>query len=777
VGRYALLIAAGEYEDQTLARLRAPSQDVDRLAAILEAPEVGGFTSVAVLQDRTDYQLRMAIEEMLAERERDDLVLVYFSCHGLVDLQRRLYFATTNTQQRRPAGTAVSRTFVNEQLEGCIARAKVLILDCCFSGAFAEGFKSAPMSALEGQVGRGYVVLAASDAYEYAFEADSVTGAVPRASVFTDILIEGLSSGAADLDGDHRIGVDELFRYAREGVRRRFPNQTPRFWANDAELDIYLATAGQPEPTGIDASTVGSGRGGRNVELGLAVRPSNYNRNQVIVAQGLRAASERVRLMLGPLGRHIMVEDEDGHYIEADDAQMFATRYRPADPRDRLGAAYVAEIVERAHRQAGDGAATAVVLAQAMVEAAAAALRAGAHPMALASGVEAGVARTIEALAPLARDLETKEQLKAFCAMAAREPVAGEVIAEAMDRVGKEGVITVAEANTLGLELEIMEGMRVDEGYISPHFVTDLDRMKCVLEDPYILMVNDKISANQDLVPVLEKVKESGKPLLILAEDVEGEALETLIVNKLKDKLTSAAVKAPSSGSRRRAIVQDIATLTGGLVISAEVGLNLESVDLHMLGRARTVIVTKDDTIIVDGLGDPEQIAGRVDQIRDQIEDCGTSHAYEREKLQERLAKLAGGVAVIKVGAATAAERAERYARYERAVRASITVIVEGLLPGGGTSLCAVAAAVAEDADNSDRGIGVQVVAGSLDAPYRQILANAGIPALATAGTEIDVSSGAPANLFDIGIFDSSGVLRSALEAAMRATIRFLKVA
>ena len=299
MGRYALLIAAGEYEDHTLARLRAPHQDVDRLAAILEAPEVGGFTSVTVLQDTVDYQLRMAIEEMLTERMRDDLVLVYFSCHGIVDGQHRLYFATTNTRHTRPAGTAVSRTFVNEQLEACVASARVLILDCCYSGAFAEGFKSAPKSALEGQVGRGYVVLAASDAYEYAYEADSVTDAAPRASVFTDVLIEGLSSGAADLDGDHRIGVDELFRYVQEGVRRRSPNQTPRFWANDAELNIYLATAGQPESAATATSTVRPARDASTGEVGLAVRPSNYNRNQVIVARGLRVASDRIRLCSG----------------------------------------------------------------------------------------------------------------------------------------------------------------------------------------------------------------------------------------------------------------------------------------------------------------------------------------------------------------------------------------------------------------------------------------------------------------------------------------------
>ena len=769
MGRYALLIAAGEYEDQTLAQLRAPGQDVSRLAALLEAPEVGGFNSVTVLQDTADHQLRMAVEELLSERLRDDLVLVYFSCHGIVDGQHRLYFATTNTRHTRPASTAVSRTFINEQLEACVASAKVLILDCCYSGAFAEGFKSAPTSPLDGQVGRGYVVLAASDAYEYAYEADSLTDAAPRASVFTDILIEGLSSGAADLDGDHRVGVDELFRYVQEGVRRRAANQTPRFWANDAELNIYLATAGQPGSAATAVNTVGAAGTG---EPGLAARPSNYNRNQVIVARGLRACSDRVRLMLGPLGRRILVEDETGQYVETADAHTFASLYRPEDPRDRLGASYVAEIVEQAHRKAGDGAATAVVLAQAMVEGAAAALRSGAHPMALASGIEAGVARTIEALAPLARDLETKEQASAFAAMAARDPVAGDMIAEAMDKVGKEGVIIVEENNTLRLELELTEGMRFDKGYISPYFLTDSERGECVLEDPYVLVTNSKISYNKDLLPLLEKVMPSGKPLLVIAEDVDGEVLATLVVNKIKDIFKSAAVKAPGFGNRRKAILEDIAILTGAQVISEA---ELAEATLASLGRLRNAIITQDETTLVDGAGDPDGIARRVNQIRAEIEN--TDSDYDREKLQERLAKLAGGVAVIKIGAATQAELTERKMLFERALRAMRRVVADGLLPGGGVSLCKVAEVVAATAESNDQGAGVQIVARSLDAPYTQLLANAGIPAQAAAGLGINVVTGAPSDLFAAGIFDSGGVVKSALEAAMQAVIRFLKVA
>jgi chaperonin GroEL len=766
VGRYALLIAASEYEDQTLAQLRAPGQDVDRLAAILEAPEVGGFDSVTVLQDAADYQLRIAIEEMMAERLRDDLVLVYFSCHGIVDGQHRLYFAATNTRHTRPAGTAVSRTFVNEQLEGCVASAKVLILDCCYSGAFAEGFKSAPATALEGQVGRGYVVLTASDAYEYAYEADSVTDAAPRASVFTDVLIEGLSSGAADLDGDHQIGVDELFRYVQEGVRRRSANQTPRFWANDAELNIYLARADQPSAP--RAATLG-----READAVIRLaQTSNYNRNQVIVARGLRGAADRIRLMLGPLGRRILVEDENGHHIEAADAYTFTTLYRPEDPRDRLGASYAAQIVAQAHRQSGDGAATAVVLAQAMVEGAAAALRTGRHPMALASGLETGVARAIGALAQLARDVETKEQVSAFAAMVARDPAAGEIFAEAMDKVGREGVIVIEETNAFGIELEITAGMRFDKGYISPYFVTDDRRMECVLWDPYVLIVNGKISANAELLPILDKVVQSGNPLLVIAEVVEGEALATMVVNKIRDIFKSAAVKAPGFGDSRQAVLEDVAVLTGGQVISPG---HLAETSIEMLGRARKVIISKDETTLIDGAGHRGGIEARVNQIRAEVE--YTHSDYDREKLQERLAKLSGGVAVIKISAATETELTDLKRRYEGVGQVCRMIVAEGLLPGGCTSLCAVAETITATADDSDLGAGIQAVAEALRAPYVQILINAGIPAQASAGRGIDVLSGAPADLFSAKIFDSTGVLRSALGAAKEAAIRFLKVA
>ena len=748
MGRYALLIASGEYEDQTLSGLRAPNQDVDRLAAVLEAPDTGGFSSVTILRDAPDHQLRVAIEELLADRLRDDLVLVYFSCHGIVDAQHRLYFATTNTRHTRPAGTAVSRTFVNEQLEACVASAKVLILDCCFSGAFAEGFKSAPATALEGQVGRGYVVLAASDAYEYAYEADSLTDAAPHASIFTDVLLEGLSSGAADLDGDDRIGVDELFRYTRDGVRRRQPNQTPRFFANDADLNIYLARVSKLRPA-VEA-----------VPADSPARPSNYNRNQVVVARGFRAAADRIRLMLGPLGRRILVEDANGEHVEAADARAFTRLFRPGDPRDRLGASYAADVVDQVHREAGDGAATAIVLTQAMLDGAAAALRAGAHPMALARGVEAGVAQTIGELARRARQIETKEQIAALIANAAGEALTGEILAEAIDKVGKEGVITVEESSVFGDELELTEGLRFDHGYISAYFITDTDRAEAVFDEPYLLLVNGKISAVGDLLPVLEKVIEKGRPLVVIAEDVEGEALATLVVNKVKETFKSAAVKTPGGIPE----LQDLAVLTGGEVVSDATGLR--DTELSSLGRARRVVIGKDHTTIVDAFGDSARILSTIDQLR--LEITRARSDQDRERLQVRLAKLAGGIAVIKVGGGNEDELRERKQRFERMIRAARRALDEGVHAGAATSLVA-AGPVGGD------GAGERIVAAALGAPYAQIVANAGLTA--EPGKQVDIYTGAPLDLFAEHIYDSQGMLRAALEAARTATVRFLSVA
>ncbi|HEX2417681.1 MAG TPA: chaperonin GroEL, partial [Micromonosporaceae bacterium] len=406
---------------------------------------------------------------------------------------------------------------------------------------------------------------------------------------------------------------------------------------------------------------------------------------------------------------------------------------------------------------------------------------AGANPMDLKRGIEQAVEAAVEALRQLSKDVDSKEQIASVAAISAGDTSVGEIIAEAMDKVGKEGVITVEESNTFGLELELTEGMRFDKGYISGYFVTDTERMEAVLEDPYILIANQKISAVKDLLPVLEKVMQGGKPLVIIAEDVEGEALATLVVNKIRGTFKSVAVKAPGFGDRRKAMLQDIAILTGGQLISEEVGLKLENADLSLLGQARKVVITKDETTIVDGAGDTEQIAGRVNQIRSEIEKSDSD--YDREKLQERLAKLAGGVAVIKVGAATEVELKERKHRIEDAVRNAKAAVEEGIVPGGGVALVQAGKDAFSKLDLAgDEAIGAQIVQASLSAPLRQIAVNAGLEGGVVVekvrnlenGHGLDAATGEYVDMLAAGIIDPAKVTRSALQNAASIAALFL---
>src|SRR5947207_2426055 len=392
--------------------------------------------------------------------------------------------------------------------------------------------------------------------------------------------------------------------------------------------------------------------------------------------RGMNVLADTVRVTLGPKGRNVVLGTRWGAPTITNDGVSIAKEIELDDPYEKLGAELVKEVAKKTDDVAGDGTTTATVLAQALVREGLRNVAAGANPLGLKHGIELAVAAVTEALARQAQDVETRQQIAATASISAADPTVGEIIAEAMDKVGKEGVITVEESNTFGLELELTEGMRFDKGYISPYFVTDTERMEAVLDDPYLLVVDSKIASVKDLLPLLEKVMQSGKPLAILAEDVEGEALATLVVNKIRGTFKSVAVKAPGFGDRRKAMLADIAILTGGQVISEEVGLKLDTAGLELLGRARKVVVAKDETTIVEGAGDADQIAGRVNQIRGEIENSDSD--YDREKLQERLAKLAGGVAVIKVGAATEVELKERKHRIEDAVRNAKAAVEEG---------------------------------------------------------------------------------------------------
>jgi chaperonin GroEL len=497
--------------------------------------------------------------------------------------------------------------------------------------------------------------------------------------------------------------------------------------------------------------------------------------------RGMNQLADAVRVTLGPRGRNVVLEKKWGAPTITNDGVSIAKEIELEDPYEKIGAELVKEVAKKTDDVAGDGTTTATVLAQALVREGLRNVAAGANPMALKRGIEKAVERVSEELSKMAKDVETKEQIASTASISAADPAIGEMIAEAMDKVGKEGVITVEESNTFGLELELTEGMRFDKGYISPYFVTDPERMETVLDDPYVLILNSKISAVKDLLPLLEKVMQSGKPLAIIAEDVEGEALATLVVNKIRGTFKSVAVKAPGFGDRRKAMLQDIAILAGGQVISEEVGLKLENAGLDLLGRARKVVVTKDETTIVEGAGDAEQIAGRVNQIRAEIEKSDSD--YDREKLQERLAKLAGGVAVIKAGAATEVELKERKHRIEDAVRNAKAAVEEGIVAGGGVALLQASTTAFEKLDlDADEMTGANIVKIALEAPLKQIAINAGLEGGVVTekvrnlevGHGLDAATGEYKDMIKAGIIDPAKVTRSALQNAASIAALFL---
>ncbi|GID94974.1 chaperonin GroEL [Amorphoplanes digitatis] len=496
---------------------------------------------------------------------------------------------------------------------------------------------------------------------------------------------------------------------------------------------------------------------------------------------GMNQLADAVKVTLGPKGRNVVLEKKWGAPTITNDGVSIAKEIELEGTFEKIGAELVKEVAKKTDDVAGDGTTTATVLAQALVREGLRNVAAGANPMALKRGIEAAVSAVSEALSQLAKDVETKEQIASTASISAGDSTVGEIIAEAMDKVGKEGVITVEESNTFGLELELTEGMRFDKGYISAYFMTDAERMEAVFDDPYILIANSKISAVKDLLPVLEKVMQGGKPLIIIAEDVEGEALATLVVNKVRGTFKSVAVKAPGFGDRRKAMLDDIAILTGGTVISEEVGLKLDAADLSLLGQARKVVITKDETTIVDGSGNAEQIQGRVNQIRAEIEKSDSD--YDREKLQERLAKLAGGVAVIKVGAATEVELKERKHRIEDAVRNAKAAVEEGIVPGGGVALVQAGKSAFDKLDLvGDEATGANIVKVALDSPLRQIAVNAGLEGGVVvekvrnleAGWGLNAASGEYVDLLAAGIIDPAKVTRSALQNAASIAALFL---
>jgi chaperonin GroEL len=497
---------------------------------------------------------------------------------------------------------------------------------------------------------------------------------------------------------------------------------------------------------------------------------------------GMNKLADAVRVTLGPKGRNVVLDKKWGAPTITNDGVSIAKEIELEDPYEQIGAALVKEVAKKTDDVAGDGTTTATVLAWAMVHEGLRNVAAGANPMVLKKGIEAAVDVAVDSIKGIAVDVESKEQIAQVAAISAADPEIGEMISNAIDKVGKDGVITVEESNTFGMEMDLVEGMRFDKGYISPYFVTDTERMEAALENPYILLVSSKITTVRDLVPVLEKVMQGGNPLVIIAEDIEGEALATLVVNKIRGTFKSVAVKAPGFGDRRKAMLQDMAILTGGQVISEDVGLKLENTTLDLLGQAKRVIVTKDETTIVEGAGDEADIKGRISQIKSEIEN--TDSDYDREKLQERLAKLTGGVAVLKVGAATEVELKEKKHRIEDAVSTTKAAIEEGVVPGGGVALVRSLDAVEALAKSltGDEATGARMVAKALTAPLKQIAENAGMEGgvviervRGLSGSEgLNAATGEYEDLVKIGVIDAAKVTRSALQNAASIAALFL---
>ena len=497
---------------------------------------------------------------------------------------------------------------------------------------------------------------------------------------------------------------------------------------------------------------------------------------------GMNQLADAVRVTLGPKGRNVVLEKKWGAPTITNDGVSIAKEIELEDPYEKIGAELVKEVAKKTDDVAGDGTTTATVLAWAMVHEGLRNVAAGANPMVLKKGIEAGVAAAVASIKNLAKEVDSKDQIAQVASISAADEEIGRMISEAIDKVGKDGVITVEESNTFGMDMDLVEGMRFDKGYISPYFVTDPERMEAALDDPYILLVGTKISSVRDLLPVLEKVMQTGRALVIVAEDVEGEALATLVVNKIRGTFKSVAVKAPGFGERRKAMLQDIAILTGGQVITEEVGLKLEAVTLDLLGRAKKVLITKDETTVVEGAGNEDDIKGRISQIKTEIDN--TDSDYDREKLQERLAKLSGGVAVLKVGAATEVELKEKKHRIEDAVSTTKAAIEEGIVPGGGVALLRSQAAVLEAAGklSGDEATGARMVAKALEAPIKQIAENAGMEGGVVvekvrnlSGSEgLNAATGEYTDLVKIGVIDAAKVTRSALQNAASIAALFL---
>ncbi|WP_328690684.1 chaperonin GroEL [Streptomyces phaeochromogenes] len=790
--RRALLIATADYEDTRWNPLEAPLRDAEELGSVLEDPAIGRYEVTKVLNQQAHIIQRELLRFFAAAR-LDDELLVYFSCHGIKDYDEALFFAASNTDKERELleSCSVPAEFVSRHLERCSARRKVLLLDCCFSGAFRPGSKGGDPTIDFGNSfnGSGTVVISATDETQLAFELDPETNSgLPSLSVFTSTVVGGLRTGDADVDGDGLVSAEDLYKYVTNVMHTVGAGQTPKLWLLDGVGSLAIAERAQwteaatamPAPIRVD-----------RVPRGTAAPDAPLRGHAAELLNGIAPMADLLRRTIGPLPRPAVVTRADGSIGRFTDTSMIVRESALPSGRAAIGANLLRELVERMRTRAGDGGATAALIFESMVRTLQPAIAAGVNPVLVSRSVADLFGRAENILGP-AVDVQTKEMIAKIVRTAtAADPMIGELIAEAMDKIGREGVITVEESQTFGLELELTEGMAFNRGYLSPHFATDEESGEAVLDDPHILLYQGTISSISDLLPLLEKIMQAGRPLLVIADDVEGEALSTLVVNKVRDTFKSVAVKAPGFLDHRKAVLGDLAAITGATVVAEGFGPKLDHIGLDALGRARKAVITKGETTLVDGAGGVSEVTARVNRIRAEIESSDSD--YDREKLRERLAKMAGGVATIRAGAMTQSERENLTALLRSAVRSAKMAVTDGIVPGAASALAVVGAQVqpaadsqaADDAAATAAGVLAHALAQALQQPLCAVAANSGdtdTEAL-TAGAHAawprftyDARSSSFAEAGVAGVWDPITVPRIVLDEVARSVKEFLSV-
>jgi chaperonin GroEL len=781
----------------------------------LQNPSLGNF-EISKFLDKAHHEVARAIVETLQSAAPEDFVLIYYSGHGKTSATGRLYLATADTTQRVLQATAVSAWSLHEAVSESACREVVLLLDCCYSGAVSQGLRSAIESQLQAvQNAAGFFILTASTSIQTASE-NEVEHSGKIMGRFTAAIVEGIESGKADTSGLGEIRLTDLKGYVERSLR----GQTPQFFAHAGSGDPLISYGSHP---GLDQNALkdlsdeawyrrlgavkylmgvmekGGTREGQAARAALSARRAlerDIDVRQAIedalrledvssptitrdkMLRGVNTLANAVKVTLGPKGRTVVIGRSEGKLRSTKSGVSVAKQIVLTDSFEDLGAQLIREVASNTNDKVGDGSTTAVILAQAIVAEGMRAVVAGNDPLDVRRGIDFAADRIVKEIRASAKKIATKEEIAQVAALTANgNSDVGELIAEAMEKVGAEGPITIEKSNRSETEVDVTAGIRFDRGYVSPYFVTDAEKTTAELEKPYILLHEKKLSGLQAMLPVLEAVVQSGRPLLIVAEEVEGEALATLVVNKLRGGLKVAAVKAPGFGDRRKAMLEDIAILTGGQVISEDLGIKLENVTLDMLGQAEKVRVAKDTTIIVAGAGKKIDIGGRTSQVRMQIEE--TTSDYDREKLQERLEKIAGGVAVIRVGGASEMEMNDRIDRLEHALNATRAAVAEGVVPGGGVALLNASKVLdGFTLENEDQDAGVEILRRACQAPIRQIAENAGVDGSVVVGRILEsnlpgfgfnASTKRYEDLINAGVLDPAQVIRTALEEACSA--------